>query len=217
VHGQRLVERMLSGIHLHGAGAGRYVLNKKFGPLLMPLATAGKKACEKIFGTPQPAAAGIGTVGRAGAAVRVGTKVAGGGGPAAPGTVATKAKKVLRDAGKKKKAPAAEVAGSGAHNINARENLSSKLRELEKAQDRAAKKRDLPDRRVRYYEHERPAKTPGPTRGNARTTEYDPKTGRVRSWEESYNHNGEVTRVHPKSINGQQLKAQHYPPTGAEK
>ena len=33
---------------------------------------------------------------------------------------------------------------------------------------------------------------------------------------ESYDHAGEVMRVHPKSINGQPVDAQHYPPTGAE-
>jgi len=109
VQGQRLVERMLSGIHLHGAGAGRHVLNKKFGPLLMPLATAGKKAREQIFGTPQPAAAGIGAVGGTSNAVRAGTKLAGG--PAAPGVVA---KKVIRDGGKKKTTPTATAAAPAA-------------------------------------------------------------------------------------------------------
>ena len=33
---------------------------------------------------------------------------------------------------------------------------------------------------------------------------------------ESYDHSGNVLRVHPKSINGQPFSAQHYPPTGAE-
>ena len=33
---------------------------------------------------------------------------------------------------------------------------------------------------------------------------------------ESYDDAGEVIRVHPKSINGQPVDAQHYPPTGAE-
>lgn len=36
------------------------------------------------------------------------------------------------------------------------------------------------------------------------------------SWMESYDHAGNVIRVHPKSINGQPVSAQHYPPTGAE-
>jgi hypothetical protein len=33
---------------------------------------------------------------------------------------------------------------------------------------------------------------------------------------ESYDHSGNVIRVHPKSINGQPVSAQHYPPTSAE-
>ena len=47
-------------------------------------------------------------------------------------------------------------------------------------------------------------------------TEYNPKTGHVRTWSESYDHQGNVNRVHPKTINGQRLNAQHYPPTGTE-
>ncbi len=30
----------------------------------------------------------------------------------------------------------------------------------------------------------------------------------------NYDHNGNVNRVHPKQINGQELNAQHYPLTG---
>ena len=105
---------------------------------------------------------------------------------------------------------------SNPHNVNAQENLRSKLSELEKAQKRAIKIRKLPDGRIRYYEQERFAKTPGPTRGNARVTELDPKTGTVRSWEESYNYASEVKRVHPKSINGMDINCLHYPPTGTE-
>lgn len=33
---------------------------------------------------------------------------------------------------------------------------------------------------------------------------------------ENYGHNGNVIRVHPKSINGQPVSGQHYPPTGSE-
>ena len=47
-------------------------------------------------------------------------------------------------------------------------------------------------------------------------TEFDPKTGSTRQWMESYGHAGEVIRFHPKSINGQPVDTQHYPPTGAE-
>lgn len=47
-------------------------------------------------------------------------------------------------------------------------------------------------------------------------TEFNPKTGNTRQWMESDHHSGSVIRVHPKSINGQPVDAQHYPPTGAE-
>ena len=47
-------------------------------------------------------------------------------------------------------------------------------------------------------------------------TEYNPKTGGVKQWMESYDHNGNVNRVHPKSVNGQVVDSIHYPPTGAE-
>jgi hypothetical protein len=33
---------------------------------------------------------------------------------------------------------------------------------------------------------------------------------------ESYNQAGNVNRVHPKMINGQQVHSQHYPPTAKE-
>ena len=74
----------------------------------------------------------------------------------------------------------------------------------------------LPDGRIRYYGPETPASSPGPTRGAAFVTEWDPKTGTVRQWMESYDHAGKVLRVHPKSVNGQQVIGPHYPPTGKE-
>jgi len=58
--------------------------------------------------------------------------------------------------------------------------------------------------------------TPGPTRGSSYVTEYNPNTGQVRSWQECYDQAGSVNRVHPKSLNGQDLIGQHYPPTKAE-
>ena len=72
------------------------------------------------------------------------------------------------------------------------------------------------DGRIRYYEAEKGAKTPGPTRGASFVTEYNPKMGTTRQWMESYDQKGKVSRVHPKSQNGQALNSQHYPPTGKE-
>jgi len=105
---------------------------------------------------------------------------------------------------------------SGASNVNAAEALRAKLSGLQKAQNTAASSRTLPDGRIRYYGPETAASTPGRTRGASFVTEWDPKTGTVRQWMESYDQAGNLIRVHPKSINGQQVFGPHYPPTGRE-
>lgn len=115
-----------------------------------------------------------------------------------------------------KKTSAKKGTSSAAGNVNAKEALTSKLRGLEKAQKTANSTKTLPDGRIRYYSKEVPAKKSGPTRGASYVTEHDPKTGQVKSWMESYDHNGNVIRVHPKSLDGNTLNAQHYPPTGKE-
>jgi len=74
----------------------------------------------------------------------------------------------------------------------------------------------LSDGRVRYYTKEVSATKQGPTRGASYVTEHNPTTGQTRSWMESYDHSGNVARVHPKSINGQTVSSPHYPPTGRE-
>ncbi|MFA5959812.1 MAG: J domain-containing protein [Tatlockia sp.] len=108
------------------------------------------------------------------------------------------------------------VNGSGLNNINAKVALNTKLKALEVAQNVAVRSEQFMDGRVRYYSRERLANTPGPTRGNAHVTEYNPRTGQVRAWAESYDHKGNVNRVHPKMVNGQKVYSSHYPPTGAE-
>ncbi|WP_201586079.1 hemagglutinin repeat-containing protein [Psychrobacter jeotgali] len=105
---------------------------------------------------------------------------------------------------------------TNATNINAQAALKAKLSALQTAQNTAIKTKVLPDGRVRYYAQEKLASKPGSTRGASFVTEHNPKTGFVRQWMESYNHKGEVIRVNPKSINGQQVTGQHYPPTGKE-
>jgi hypothetical protein len=104
----------------------------------------------------------------------------------------------------------------GAQSPQAAQALRRKLAALEQAQQGAARTRQLPDGRIRYYGPERPARTPGPTRGRSRVTEYDPRTGRVRQWEECYDQSGNVNRVHPKMIDGELIDRGHYPPTGTE-
>lgn len=103
-----------------------------------------------------------------------------------------------------------------AHSANAQSALAKKLSGLESAQNSASRTKTLPDGRIRYYEAERFARTEGRTRGNSFVTEYNPKTGSTRQWMESYDHSGNVTMVHPKSINGQSVTSQHYPPTKQE-
>uniref|UniRef100_UPI0019567A64 hypothetical protein n=1 Tax=Fastidiosibacter lacustris TaxID=2056695 RepID=UPI0019567A64 len=110
----------------------------------------------------------------------------------------------------------ARKVSSGAENVNAQSALRAKLSGLEKAQQNAATTRQLPDGRVRYYTQEVPARTEGPTRGASFVTEHNPQNGNVRQWMESYDHAGSVNRVHPKSINGQTVNSQHYPPVTRE-
>jgi len=94
--------------------------------------------------------------------------------------------------------------------------LNRKLSALEKAQKNAANIRILPDARIRYYNEEALARTFGPTRGRSHVTEWNTKNGDVRVWEETYNHSGQVNRVHPKMKNGDLLDLPHYPPTKAD-
>jgi hypothetical protein len=112
--------------------------------------------------------------------------------------------------------PVVKKANGIAVSVNAQGALKAKLSGLQKAQKTAEKTVQLPDGRVRYYSKEIAARTDGPTRGASFVTEYNSKTGSVRQWMESYNQSGRVNRVHPKSINGQTVDAQHYPPTARE-
>jgi hypothetical protein len=85
------------------------------------------------------------------------------------------------------------------------------MRALQNAQKKAVRTEKLSDDRVRYYLPERASKVEGPTRGASYVVEHNSKTGQVRSWNECYDHQGNVNRIHPKTIYGQ-----HYPPTKSE-
>ncbi len=114
-------------------------------------------------------------------------------------------------------APELEIPFSNlAHNANAQAAINKKLSILQKAQNRSEKTENVSDGRIRYYTKESPSKTPGNTRGASYVTEYNPSTGQVRTWHECYDHSGNVNRVHPKTVDGQDLIAQHYPPTKSE-
>lgn len=51
------------------------------------------------------------------------------------------------------------------------------------------------------------------TKGASFVTEWNSKNGSVRTWNECYNKCNNVNRIHPKNINGQIVKSNHYPPT----
>jgi hypothetical protein len=104
----------------------------------------------------------------------------------------------------------------GAENVNSGTALRAKLSGLQKAQGSAVRIRDLPDGRIRYYTLEVPASKEGFTKGASYVAEWNPNSGQVRSWMESYNHSGLVILIHPKMLNGQTLKSIHYPPIGCE-
>jgi len=109
-----------------------------------------------------------------------------------------------------------DIIRNQAHNANANSALLTKLKALNNAQADAIKTKHLPDGRIRYYRQEKLSSTPGPTRGSAHITEFNPKTNQVRAWRECYDHSGKINRVHPKMLNGQTLTGQHYPPTKSE-
>ena len=108
-----------------------------------------------------------------------------------------------------------EVVGlsRGAESVNAATNLNRKLAQLQDVQQTANRNRILYDGRIRYYQAERLSRTYGPTRGSSYVVEYNPANGNVRGWNECYDHLGNVNRIHPKNINGQELISPHYPPT----
>lgn len=104
----------------------------------------------------------------------------------------------------------------GAESVNAGININRKLSQLQDVQQSAVRIRLLPDGRIRYYDSERMSRRFGPTRGSSFVTEYNPLTGKVRGWNECYDHLGNVNRIHPKDLNGQKLLSPHYPPTALE-
>lgn len=94
--------------------------------------------------------------------------------------------------------------------------MNKKMCALENAQASSVKTEELLDGRIRYYELEKLSRNVGSTKGASYVTEYNPHTGQVRSWYECYDHAGNVNRVHPKMIDGQDVIGQHYPPIGME-
>ena len=108
------------------------------------------------------------------------------------------------------------IAGGSIQSVNAQAAMNQKLRALQKAQNTAVRTEQFSDGRMRYYGSEKPARSLGPTRGSCYVTEYNQQTGQVRTWYESRDHAGNVTRVHPKSIDGLNDISRHYPPTKAE-
>lgn len=110
----------------------------------------------------------------------------------------------------------ASISTYNSNNVNAQAALNQKMRALQKAQKIAVRIQEFSDGRIRYYDAERLSNKAGPTRGQSYVTEFNPNTGRVRSWCECYDHQGKVNRIHPKMIDGQTVFGQHYPLTKAE-
>ena len=104
----------------------------------------------------------------------------------------------------------------GAENINAAVSLRRKLSQRRDAPLHSSYVRNLSDNRVRFYEKEVFSSTQGPTRGSSYVVEVNLRTNNTRAWMECYDHSGNVNRIHPKQINGQELHAQHYPPIAKE-
>ena len=110
-----------------------------------------------------------------------------------------------------------KLTGPGApSNVNAQDALKEKFKDLQIAQSRAVKIKKLPDGRMRYYHKEIPASKFGKTRGASYVTEYNPKTGSVKSWYENFGHDSKTIRVHVKKIDGKEVMGPHYPKTGKE-
>jgi filamentous hemagglutinin len=83
-------------------------------------------------------------------------------------------------------------------------------------QQSAVHTRLLPDGRVRYYDIRKKSDTQGPTLSASFVTEHNFATGKVRAWYECYDCLGNVNRIHPKNLNGQDLLSPHYPPIASE-
>jgi hypothetical protein len=115
------------------------------------------------------------------------------------------------------KIPISEKNKITASSANAAEPLRKKFSRLQEARSEAVRTETLPDGRIRYYEAEVPANTPGETRGRCPVTEYNPRSGNVRYWQECHGHDGKVLRVHPKFENGLDIDGPHYPLTGKDK
>ncbi|MBA3721678.1 MAG: hypothetical protein H0W88_04685 [Parachlamydiaceae bacterium] len=74
----------------------------------------------------------------------------------------------------------------------------------------------MSDGKIRYYGPEIKAAMPGPTRGRSYVLEYNPTDCNTRAWVVCYDLCGKVNRVHPKQINGQEIRCNHYPLTARE-
>jgi hypothetical protein len=103
-----------------------------------------------------------------------------------------------------------------ASNPNAASALANKLSRLERIQEMADKIEILPDGSIQYYDKFRSAKTSGATIGSSFVTEYNPTTGNLNMWNETYDSLNNVNRIHLKNINGIQVDSPHYPPTQSD-
>ncbi len=98
---------------------------------------------------------------------------------------------------------------------NAREALRTKLRAIQKAQV-SADISTSSGNSVKFYQPFRSARTPGETAGSRFVMQYNFETGDLYEWNETYDHSGNVNRVHLKGVNGIPIDSPHFPPTAKE-
>lgn len=85
--------------------------------------------------------------------------------------------------------------------------LKENLRQTQK--DGQGGVKELENGRIRYYDKIKPASTPGEMAGMRPVREWDPVTGKIRTWLETVDHSGRVRQVRPQEsiTNGQKI---HY-------
>ena len=106
-----------------------------------------------------------------------------------------------------------QLASIHSTSLNASTALKSKLSGLRNAQLTADITHEMPNGAIRYYEKFRQARNAGPSAGSRFVTEYKPKTVDVTMWNEVYDSQGLVNRIHLKNINGIEINSPHFPPT----
>ncbi|WP_338327877.1 hypothetical protein [Rosenbergiella epipactidis] len=120
------------------------------------------------------------------------------------GDVAGKAIKAAETALKKGDvADASRLINRGSSDVSAASSLQgSQLNEYHRQAEKYGKDsiKPLDDGRFRFYGNTTPAKTQGEMAGARLVREWDPSTGKTRTWYETLDHSGNVRSVAPKPV-----------------